>query len=209
MQLLSFSLLFALTNAHGIVTYPPVREPGPASLAACGPAITEIIKADNQTGTEVLHKVSSTDTKFQAEKCNIALCKGLQFEDNLHNTQKFNPGQVVNFTVWTRIPHKGWASVAIVDATTPYPNVLVGKSLLSFETDSVSGYSHELEEGMSGEYKVEMAPVDMEFNVTIPRDLGGRCTKAGDCVSFPPFWGIVGDRLTRVGIAMDLVRESG
>lgn len=177
------SLLASICTAHGIVTYPPVREPGPASLAACGPAITEIIKADNQTGTEVLHKASSTDAKFQADKCNIALCKGLQLEDNLDNVQKYKPGEVVTFTVWTRIPHRGWASVAIVDAMTPYPNLLVGKPLLSFETSSVSGYSHELEAEMDEDVRVEMAPVDMEFNVTIPTDLGDRCAKPGDCVS--------------------------
>ena len=67
-------------------------------------------------------------------------------EDNLGNVQKYKPGQVVEFTVWTRIPHKGWASVAIVEASTPYPNLLVGEPLLSFETDSLSGYSHELDE---------------------------------------------------------------
>ena len=181
---LTVSVLTTLCAAHGIVTYPPVREPGPASLAACGPAVTSIIKSDNQTGTEVLHKVSGTDAKFQPEKCNIALCKGLQLEDNLSNVQTYKPGQVVDFTVWTRIPHKGWASVAIVDATTPYPNALIGSSLLSFETDSVSGFSHELEEQMGEELKTEMAPVDMEFNVTIPRELNGRCGKAGECVSW-------------------------
>ena len=85
----------------------------------------------------------------------------------------------MDFTVWTRIPHKGWASVAIVDATTPYPNLLVGEPLVNFETDSATGYSHESvdEEG------IEMAPVDMEFNATIPTNLGDRCAKAGDCVS--------------------------
>lgn len=176
-SLLDLSTVAALVQSHGIVTHPPVRVPGPASLAACGPAITDIIKADNQTGTEVLHKASSTDSKFQPDKCNIALCKGLQLEHNLNNVQKYKPGDVVDFTVWTRIPHKGWASVAIVDATTPYPNLLVGEPLVNFETDSVTGYSHAMdEEGTL------TAPVDMEFNVNIPTNLGDRCSRPGNCV---------------------------
>lgn len=54
------------------------------------------------------------------------------------------------------------------------------EELASFETDSVTGYSHASVDGKEG---VEMVPVDMEFNVTVPRDLGGRCAKAGNCVS--------------------------
>ena len=69
--------------------------------------------------------------------------------------------------VSTRIPHKGWVSVAIVN---PKNLFLVGDPLVSFETDSVSGYA--------------VAPVDMDFNVTIPMDLGGRCAVPGDCVSY-------------------------
>ncbi|KAG0647193.1 hypothetical protein D0Z07_7153 [Hyphodiscus hymeniophilus] len=96
----TLAFLFSLTQTHGIVTHPPVREPGPASLFACGPAITELIKSNNQTGTKVLHKVSSTDAKFQAQKCNIALCKSLQLEDNLSNVQIYKTGQVVLQWTW-------------------------------------------------------------------------------------------------------------
>lgn len=60
-------------------------------------------------------------------------------------------------------------SVAIVDAKTMF---LVGEPLASFETDSISGY--------------EEASVDMDFNITIPEDLGGICKEAGDCVSIVP-----------------------
>ena len=83
--------------------------------------------------------------------------------------------------------------MAIVEASTPYPNSLVGEPLLNFETDSLSGFSHELDEQMDEEVRAEMAPVDMEFNVTIPTDLGEKCAKAGDCVSFCNLWGVYPD----------------
>ena len=37
---------------------------------------------------------------------------------------------------------------------------------------------------MNEDVTAEMAPVDMEFNVTIPMDLGEKCANAGHCVSF-------------------------
>lgn len=90
--------------------------------------------------------------------------------DNLDHVQRYRAGEEVNIRVWTRIPHKGWVSVAVVDARTLF---LVGEPLKSFETDSLSGYGIEN----------EAAPVDMDFNITIPGDLVGKCKEAGDCVS--------------------------
>jgi hypothetical protein len=158
--------LAALISGHGIVTSPPPRAIGEASLAACGSAITNIIKADNQSGIEVLYKASVTDKTYNPNKCVLQLCKGLQFEDNLHKVQNYKPGQEVNIKVWTKIPHKGWASLAIVDTKTL---LLIGDALASFETDSASGFS-------KGE-----AMVDMAFNITIPK-LYPRCEVAGECV---------------------------
>ena len=164
-------IIAAITSValgHGIVTKPSPRAIGPKSLAACGKSITETIKSDNQSGIEILHQLGATDRDYDPVKCNLRICKGLQFNDNLDNVQTFYPGQEVNLQVWTRIPHKGWASVAIVDTKSLF---LVGDPLISFETDSVSGYSAE-----------RIAPVDMDFNVTIPEDLGHRCAAPGDCV---------------------------
>jgi len=38
----------------------------------------------------------------------------------------------VEIKVWTRIPHKGWVNLAIVD---PKTLMLIGEPLASFETD--------------------------------------------------------------------------
>ena len=95
------------TLGHGVITTPPVRATGPASLAACGSAITNILKADNQSGIETLYGASGSDPDFDSTACNLVLCKGLQLEDNLDNVQTYHPGQEINIKVWTRIPHKG------------------------------------------------------------------------------------------------------
>jgi hypothetical protein len=164
--LLLVAAFAVITSGHGIVMSPPPRAIGPASLAACGSAITNIIKADNQSGTEVLHKASVTDKDFNPKKCILQQCKGLQLDDNLHNVQEYTAGQEVNFKVWTRIPHKGWVSLDVIDSAT---NFVIGEPLASFETDSMSGY---------GKSKVV---ADMDFTVTIPK-LYPRCTVAGECV---------------------------
>lgn len=49
---------FPLAASHGIVISPPVRGVGPASLSACGKAVTEILKADNQTSIGSLQVAS-------------------------------------------------------------------------------------------------------------------------------------------------------
>ncbi|KAF2165579.1 hypothetical protein M409DRAFT_23873 [Zasmidium cellare ATCC 36951] len=169
--------LFLLTAAvvvpslgHGIITTPPVRAPGPASPAACGSAITNILKADNQSGIESLYGASGSDPDFKAASCNLVLCKGLKLEDNLANVQPYHPGQEINIKVWTRIPHKGWASVAVMDTRTSPVPLIICEPLISFETDSATGFS------------TASAPVDMHFNVTLPGSLGGRCTEPGNCV---------------------------
>ncbi|KAF4627788.1 hypothetical protein G7Y89_g10365 [Cudoniella acicularis] len=189
--ILTFTLLLTtLTHGHGIVTSPPPRTPGPASLSLCGPDITNLIKSDNQSGTEILHKASVADPLY-TPSCNIFLCKGLQLSDNLPNIQKYKSGEVVTMRVWTRIPHIGWASVAVVDAregNERYPNLLVGKPLLNFETGSLTGYAVGEGVGDDGdgkevsELEYKGPPVDMEFNVTIPEGLEKRCAVAGDCV---------------------------
>lgn len=94
----------------------------------------------------------------------MEFCNGfpLQLEDNLDNIQIWSAGQIVVIKVWERIPHKGWASVAIVDSKTRF---LVGEELVSFETGSWSGF------GM----------VDRDFGVRILK-LFPRCLVPGECV---------------------------
>jgi hypothetical protein len=161
-------LLPVLVASHGVVVSPAPRVPGPASLKACGNAVTDSINADPQGSIEQLRILSMTDSDYDNAKCEVTLCKGLQLEDNKDRIQNWFPGQEVNILVASRIPHTGWVSVAVVDTATR--KLVGGTSLVSFETTSFSGYS-------SG-----VKPY-MDFNVTIPK-LYPSCTVPGECVSY-------------------------
>jgi hypothetical protein len=153
-------------------------------LSACGKSITEIIKSDNQSGIEVLHKASVISKDFNPTKCNLLLCKGMQLEDNMKNFQHCLPREEVKLSVWTRILHIGWWSVGIVNSKM----LLVGdEALTTGETGSVSGYGvevlgeHNQMENLNKELGEEVM-VDFEIEVKIPK-VFPRCAIPGDCVS--------------------------
>tara|TARA_R110002003_G_scaffold6_3_gene282 strand:- start:337 stop:753 length:417 start_codon:yes stop_codon:yes gene_type:complete len=112
--------------SHGLITTPPSRPVGPAILANCGPKVEQDIRLDNTSHVEGLPELAAKDTVYNAAKCNLWLCKGLQFDDNRNNTQTWQAGQVVPVKVWLRIPHEGSANVSIVDTKS---NQIVGDML--------------------------------------------------------------------------------
>jgi len=93
-----------LTAAHGIITKPYPRTVGNASLTACGSAITDIIKADNTSHVEGLPEAGASDPGYNATECNLWLCKGLQFEDNINNGREYLYTERVDISVFIRIP---------------------------------------------------------------------------------------------------------
>jgi len=161
------SAIFATVAwSHGILTKPYPRAIGPASLAACGPTIQAIIKSDNTSHVEGLPEAGATDSAYNAAKCDLWLCKGLQFEDNVANVVDFKPGEVVNLLVYLRVLHDGYANVSIVDTT---KNEVIGEPLITF-----SDYANE---------NLKTLPANnTNMDVTIPRNLGSRCAAAGSCV---------------------------
>jgi hypothetical protein len=155
--------------SHGLITTPPSRPVGPAILANCGPKVEQDIRLDNTSHVEGLPELAAKDTVYNAAKCNLWLCKGLQFDDNRNNTQTWQAGQVVPVKVWLRIPHEGSANVSIVDTKS---NQIVGDMLKVW----ASGYA-------PGKKETD-APLDQrEFSVTVPEGLEEKCAAAGDCVS--------------------------
>jgi len=131
-------------------------------------------RADNTSYPEALLRANPrglTDG-YDAAKCNLWLCKGYQFSDNTANVQSYKPGDVIDMEVWIRIAHRGYANVSVVDTKS---NTVVGNPLLVWEKDYAA---------------TTTPPVDqVKFSVKVP-ELGGKCTVAGDCVSFfffPPF----------------------
>jgi len=158
---------------HGLIQSPPSRPVGPAIIANCGPKVEQDIRLDNTSHVEGLPELAAKDTAYNAEKCNLWLCKGLQFADNMNNTQTWHAGQVIPLKVWIRIPHEGSANVSIVDTAT---NEIVGDMLKVWS------------EGYAPGKKESDVPEDQKvFSVTVPEGLETRCATAGACVSSPPF----------------------
>lgn len=160
---LSLLSLLPTISAHGLITSPTPRGPGPALGSACGTQILAQQSSDPygniQGETQVL------DSTFDASACNLWLCKGYQLADNTANIQTYTPGETVAVTVEIRAPHTGVANVSIVDTAT---NTVESGPLISWEEYASNSAS---------------IPVDQtEFEVTIPEDLGGKCAVAGECV---------------------------
>ncbi|KAK8057847.1 hypothetical protein PG996_011784 [Apiospora saccharicola] len=139
---------------HGYISSPPARQGGDASVAACGKAVVNTIRADNTSHVEGLPELAAeAGSGYHADLCNLWLCKGLQFADNVASVQSYRPGQSVNMKIKLTIPHTGNANVSVVDTKS---NTIIGKPL---------------------------TPKDqVDFNVTIPEDLGDKCATAGACV---------------------------
>jgi hypothetical protein len=118
---------------------------------------------------EGLPELAAKDSAYNPSKCNLWLCKGLQFDDNKGNTQTWQAGQVVPIKVWLRVPHEGLANVSIVDTKS---DKIVGDMLKVWSKGYAPGK------------KESDTPLDQrEFSVTVPQGLEEKCATAGDCVS--------------------------
>ncbi|KAH7409468.1 hypothetical protein BKA64DRAFT_732188 [Cadophora sp. MPI-SDFR-AT-0126] len=164
-NVLAIASLVGAVVGHGIITKPWPRTPGDASLAACGPSITNNIKGDNTSHVEDLPEAGAKDPKFHADQCNLWLCRGLQFADNRDHVVTYKPGEKVDMEVWLRIKHFGSANVSIVDTKT---NTIISPNLVYW-----AKYADEKKATVVDETK---------FSFTIPTDLGAKCATAGDCV---------------------------
>ncbi|KAF2822913.1 hypothetical protein CC86DRAFT_73697 [Ophiobolus disseminans] len=153
---------------HGLITSPPSRPVGPAIIANCGPKVEQDIRLDNTSHVEGLPELAAKDSAYKAAKCNLWLCKGLQFDDNKNNTQTWTAGQVVPIKIWLRIPHEGSANVSIVDTKS---NKVVGSMLKVW----AKGYA-------PGRKESDVPADQKEFSVTVPEGLEEKCASAGDCV---------------------------
>ncbi|CZS93624.1 related to chitin binding protein [Rhynchosporium graminicola] len=170
-MLFSFNSILAVTSmvgavaGHGIITKPWPRAPGAASLAACGPNVTNNIKGDNTSHVEDLPEAGALDPKYHADKCNLWLCRGLQYADNKEHVVSYKAGQKVDMEVYLRIKHFGSANVSIVDTKT---NKIISPNLVYW-----AKYADE---------KKATVPAEEKFSFKIPKNLGSKCATAGDCV---------------------------
>jgi len=165
-SLLAAASLATTISAHGIITTPYPRAVGAASLAACGSAVTDLIVADNTSHVEGLPEAAATDSAYHASKCNLWLCKGLQYADNTANVLALSPGQVLPIDVYIRIPHEGTANVSIVDTK---KNAIIGSELIYWDR-------------YADQALATLPANNSAFSITVPRSLGGSCLYPGDCV---------------------------
>ncbi|KAL1836037.1 hypothetical protein VTJ49DRAFT_5644 [Mycothermus thermophilus] len=158
--------LLSHASAHGLVRAPVTRSPGKATEAVCGKTLVDFYLADPTSYPEALLRANPGGLRapYDPENCNLWLCKGYQFADNIDNVQTYTAGQVVDFDVWIRIPHRGHANVSIVDTQS---NTIIGEPLISWPSDYAATAN---------------PPADQtQFSIQIP-ELGDKCTQAGACV---------------------------
>ncbi|KAK8108469.1 hypothetical protein PG984_014270 [Apiospora sp. TS-2023a] len=168
---LPFAALASTALGHGYISSPPARQGGDASVAACGKAVVDTIRADNTSHVEGLPELAAeAGSGYHADLCNLWLCKGLQFADNVGSVQSYKPGQSVNMKIKLTIPHTGNANVSVVDTKS---NSIIGSPLVSW----AKGYADERDF-----YGGKTPKGQVDFNVTIPEDLGDKCATAGACV---------------------------
>ncbi|CAE7107745.1 unnamed protein product [Rhizoctonia solani] len=165
-KIAAFTFVSALVGqvmGHGLVTSPPIRQPGNAFKSNCGEQMFYNIQSDPAGNIQQLNQLKATS--FSANNCNLNLCKGLQFADvSTANIQSWTAGQVVPIRVDIRAPHDGRANVSIIDTAS---NTVIGTPLKVFDV-----------------YASTSSPITADqtsFSVTLP-DLGSKCTTAGACV---------------------------
>ncbi|KAI0470054.1 hypothetical protein GGR56DRAFT_151075 [Xylariaceae sp. FL0804] len=163
--LLSLVAFASTALGHGFVTSPQARMPGSAMEAACGQQVEINQESDNYGNIQGMLQVANGQSDFDADACNVWLCKGYKFADNKDNVQTFTAGQKLAMTVDIRAPHTGTANVSIVSTAT---NTVIGDALKSWDVYGSTASSIPADE--------------TDFSVTIPSDLGSQCATAGDCV---------------------------
>lgn len=163
--LVALAGLVSMVHGHGFVKSPQPRMPGPAMKAACGNQVEINQQSDNYGNIQGELQVARSQSDYNAEACDIWLCKGYKFADNKDNVYSYTAGQTVDFVVDIRAPHTGVANVSVVDTAT---NTVIGNTLKSW-TDYASTAT-----GVSQD--------ETNFSIAIPDDLGSQCSEAGACV---------------------------
>jgi hypothetical protein len=160
-----FSLTFAtLAFGHGIITFPTARSAGIAMKTVCGQQVTDNLQSNEYGDIQQLSQIGASQDDFDASLCDVSLCKGLQFDDNTANVQKFSPGQVVSIKVDIQAKHTGTANVSIVDTAT---NKMISNELIYFPVYANTA--------------TDLPKNQTSFSITMP-DVSSQCGTAGTCV---------------------------
>lgn len=153
----------AMASAHGIVTSPPARAAGDAFKTACGQQVFNSLNSDQYGNMQQLQNIGASQKDFDESACDLSLCKGLQFEDNSANIQKFTAGQVISMKVDIRAPHTGVANVSVVSLET---NTIIGEPMMKWDIYASNSAS--------------IPKNNTDFTIKIP-DVASSCGNAGAC----------------------------
>ncbi|KAJ5391486.1 hypothetical protein N7509_006976 [Penicillium cosmopolitanum] len=153
--------LIPLVNAHGFVTSPTARMPGDAMASACGQQVEINQQSDNYGNIQGELQVANGQSDYSASECDIWLCKGYKFADNKDNVYSYTAGETVDFTVDIRAPpHRCCQRTS--------SNSVIGSPLISWSVYASTATG--------------VTSNETDFSVTMPDDLGSKCSTAGDCV---------------------------
>jgi len=159
--------LVTSVSAHGYITNPVARQPSTQFGALCGSQTLSNQASDIYGNIQGELQVAGSGLTAD---CNLWLCKGFVFADQpASNVQSYTAGEVVPIHFDIRAPHDGVANVSIVDTAS---NSVISE-LKSF-----------------AQFALTSRPIqstETDFDITIPSDLGGKCTTAGECV-IQMFW---------------------
>ncbi|KAF2666320.1 hypothetical protein BT63DRAFT_416707 [Microthyrium microscopicum] len=157
--------IVSLAAAHGMITSPAARQPGPAMAAACGaPAVAAAM-------SDPTNPLEDIDVSAATPQCKLDLCRGATFADNKDRMQTFTAGQVIPMKAVLPIPHEGPMNVSIIDTAT---NKAVAPPLISFKS-------------YADENLATLPANNTAFSVTMPALKAGMCAQAGQC-TMQWFW---------------------
>lgn len=92
------------------------------------------------------------------------MVQGMKYPDNVSQVQSYTPSQKVDMYFAIRAPHNGYANVSVVDTET---NTVLA-TLKTWD-----------------EYALTSRPTvasEMNFTITMPETLEGKCAVGGECV---------------------------
>ncbi|KAJ3501104.1 hypothetical protein NLJ89_g9491 [Agrocybe chaxingu] len=91
----------------------PLQQPqSPECLSVLSASLARSGRLDNTAPIE--YATPRIDSGYNATACPISFCRGLNFEDNRNNVQRFTAGQTIPFQVSIRVRHNGFANVSVV-----------------------------------------------------------------------------------------------
>lgn len=84
--------LAAVAFAHGDLTSPASRKRGPQMQKNCG---QQVFNKDSKGNVQDYLATGRQQKDFNEKLCDLSMCRGATYQDNIENVQKYKAGQVV------------------------------------------------------------------------------------------------------------------